>query len=253
MQQARPRIKPAPNVPLVLQMETIQGVEVNSQFTGVEYRYYVVHENEPSTIYLPPEGRDAIIRAEPDLGDFIELLKQKTARGYIYHASRLSDAREEPGPPPPPARPPNGGGVRMLAGNRAPVAPVPRHPDNPDNSEYVRFMQSRQGTYAPSDQRVDWSDMPDVFAGEQRRIAPPPQRPAQPQAQAQPPRPEATGVHPIGQQLAGCFRAAVDAWEETRKYAQEKYGRELEYSTEDVRASGLSVFIGQQKRERGER
>jgi hypothetical protein len=250
-QQARPKIKPVPNVPLILQMETIQGVEMQSQVTGVEYRYYVVYESEPSTLYLPPEGRDALLRAQPDIGDFIELLKQKASGRFVYLAARISDATD-PKPQPPQPRW-NGGGVRMLAGNR-PQALPPRNGHNPDTGGDLTYAQAMQ-TYAPNDRppqkwedkQTHWEDLPDMDLRSQqpRRIAGPQ---PQPQAQAQPPRPEATDVHPIGQQLAGCFRAAVDAWEETRRYAQEKYGVDLKYTSEDIRASGLSVFIGQQRR-----
>jgi hypothetical protein len=256
VQQARPKIKPAPNVPIIFQMETVFGVEVNSQFTGVEYRYFVVFESAPSTLYLPPEGRDAIVRARPEIGDYIELVKQKTSRGFQYVASRCSDA-SEPQPERPYDRPvqqqqppqPNGG-MRMLAGNRHAIARPNGNGYNPETGGDYPYAQAvAHQTYAPNDRHPQaWTDMPDMFEQRPlqqpaRRIAPPPQPPVQ----AQPPRPEASEVHPIGQQLAGCFRAAVDAWEETKRYAQEKYGVSIEYTSEDVRASGLSVYIGQQR------
>jgi hypothetical protein len=232
--QARPKIKPAPNVPLILQMETTFGVECHSDFTGTEFRYYATHENVPSTLYLPPEGRDAIVRADPQVGDFIELVKQKSNGGYVYRACRLaSDANEDVGPPPPPPRKANGEGVRLLAGNRPAPARAPAPAPAPGYAVQ---------TYAPHDRRVDWNDMPQSVVP--RRIGPPQaQQPPPAPAQA-PERPE---VHPVAERMAACFREAVDAWEQTVKHAKEVHGIELAYTSEDVRATGLTWLINSLK------
>jgi hypothetical protein len=79
-----------------------------------------------------------------------------------------------------------------------------------------------------------------------RQPAAPQSRSAQPTAQAQPPRPAANGVHPVGQQLAGCLRAAIDAATEAEGYAKGK-NFPLEFTSEDIRAMAVSVFIGQQR------
>jgi hypothetical protein len=93
---ARPKIKPIVDVPIVLQMESVIGQESKSPYTGIEYRYSVVHEHQPSFIYLPPEGRDAIVRARPQVGDLVELLMQKRGREQYFRAQILSDGYEQP-------------------------------------------------------------------------------------------------------------------------------------------------------------
>jgi len=62
------------------------------------------------------------------------------------------------------------------------------------------------------------------------------------QPQAQP----AKNVSPVSQQLADCLRAAIDASMEAQEYAH-SLGGELHFNEEDIRAMGLSIYIGRQR------
>ena len=225
--QSREKIKPIVDVPLILQMETVSGQESSSQFNGLEYRYNVIHEKRPSIIYLPREGRDAIVQAQPVPGDYVELLKQKRGSQIVFQAQVLGDAREMdeayPEEPPPPAAP-----SRLAAPARNGL-PVHSH-----------------GTARPIAPATARAALPP--APQQRAQQPPPRPPSnghQATGQALPPRPDDLTISPIAQQVAGCLRVAVDAWEEIRQYARERYGVEIEYTAEDIRATGTSVFIQQ--------
>jgi hypothetical protein len=212
----RQKITPQINVPIYLQLETVYGQECRSTVNGVEYRYNVRHENQPGLIYLTANGRDALLRAQPRVGDVIELVRQKRGQATVY-AVTLCDGQ-----------------------------PWQADPDQNDAYEEPEYQEP------PQPMRM--------LAPQQRqpmRIAPPPQQqqPAagtgraastQPQFGAPPPRPDAN-LPPIAQQLAGCMRVALDAWEETVAYAKSK-GVELDYSSEDVRCTGLSVYINHQDR-----
>lgn len=199
---ARPKIKLIVDVPCVIQLETTQGRESKSDYTGIEYAYNVIHDSTPSILYLPAEGRHAIEGLRPEVGDFVELLKQKRGKEYFFHAQIVSDGAE-PAPPPPPQRAP----VRMLAPAQR-TATTNASPSNGYSNGHGRTATA-----------------------------------AAPQFQAMPPHPEAD-ISPVAQQLAGCLRVSLDAWEQTRLYAQERYGVALTYTSEDVRAVGLSFYIG---------
>lgn len=93
----RQKLKLPIDVPMVLQLENLDGQPVQSQYSdGPEYRYDVKHRNEHCLIYLPAQGRDAIMRSRATVGDEIELLKQKRGNGYVYAANVLPDGTEPP-------------------------------------------------------------------------------------------------------------------------------------------------------------
>lgn len=213
---ARDKIKPAIDVPLILQMEQVYGQEVPSQFTGLEYRFTVVFEERPAFIYLPKEGRDAILQARPEVGDFIELLKRKRNNRVTFSAKVLSDANEEPQP------------RRTQSRNGRYSEDVPSYQSNYEDDPFAR------------------RDEPPPPPRQMRQLPQPEQQQPRSQAsahgQAQPPRPEATNISPIAQQLAGCLRVSIDAWEEAVAYARLK-NVQLDYTSEDVRAVGLSFYI----------
>ncbi|WP_180540756.1 hypothetical protein [Nevskia soli] len=196
----RQKIAPIVDVPLLLEMETVFGQECNSKFNGVEYRFNVIHQGNPCFIYLPESGRDALASLRPDVGETVELLKQKKGTAFVYRAQRLSDAQEIharlPSPPP------------------AAIAPVePRA--NGANGANVRTIAPRA-----------------------------PQPPATTGANALAPQ-----LPTVAMRLASCLCASLDAWEETRAYAARK-GATLDYTSEDVRATGLTVYISQEKNAR---
>ncbi len=227
----REKIKPIVDVPLLLQMETVSGQEASSVYNGVEYRYNVVHENRPSVIYLPAEGRDAIVRAQPVPGDYVELLKQKRGAHIVFQAQVLGDAYEQGYAEDTPQR-------HAHWENE----PQPTMPPRPTRLNGVANGVTRNGGVSQGGVRL-------MAPAPARAALPPPPGPQRAQqqhqaaGQAQPPRPDDLSVSPIAQQVAGCLRVALDAWEEIRKYARERYGVEIQYTTEDIRATGTSVFI----------
>ncbi len=213
---ARDKIKPLFDVPLVFELEQTDGQEVPSKFTGLEYRFSVIFEARPAYIYLPVEGRNAILSIRPQAGELIELVKQKSGNQLYFRAQRLSDAYDEE-PPAPAAR--NG---------------TPRHAAPQTLNRGAYYRREEPGANPPP--------LPPRQALPAAPAAAPPASHAQSTGQAMPPRPEAPNVSPLTQRMAGCLRVAYDAWEEVRAYARSK-GGELTYTSEDVRATGLSIYI----------
>jgi hypothetical protein len=132
----RTKIKPIVDVPMILEMESVVGQEANSPYTGLEYRYSVVHDRQPAFIYLPPEGRDALVRAHPQVGDLVELVMQKRGKQQFFRAQVLGDAQEPPAnqvAPRPQRVPSNGNGYtnghrQLAAAPQAAPAPTPQMP-----------------------------------------------------------------------------------------------------------------------------
>jgi hypothetical protein len=87
-------VKPVVDVPIILQLQTVIGQEVHSKYAGVEYRYSVIHDYQPCVIYLPPEGRDAIVRAGPQPGDLVEFVMQRQGRQSWFQVQVLDDSQE---------------------------------------------------------------------------------------------------------------------------------------------------------------
>ena len=221
MTTARDKIKPLFDVPLVFELEQIDGQEMTSKFTGLEYRFSVIFNRQPAYIYLPPEGRDAILSIRPQAGELIELVKQKSGNQLHFRAQRLSDSyEEEPAPPPAPR---NGTTTRTAA------------PQTLNRGDYYRRAEPE----APARPLPPRHALPAVPPAPAPALA---AARAQGVGQAMPPRPEATHVSPLTQRMPGCLRVAYDAWEEVRAYARAQ-GGELDYTTEDVRATGLSIYI----------
>lgn len=99
MLMQREKIKPVTDVPITFQLQNL-GEECSSQFNGVEWRYNVVYDAKPCTIYLPREGRDAILRARPEAGDVVRLIKTKRGNTYAYIVNRVSEDAESEAPAP---------------------------------------------------------------------------------------------------------------------------------------------------------
>ena len=232
MSVSRDKIKPIVDVPLIFQLEAVYGQEVPSKFEqGIEYRFSVVHDSRPAYIYLPSSGRDAILQARPDPGDFIELLKLKKNNQVWFRAQVLSDAYEQAAAPP----------TRPLD-EESPLHYRPRY----ENEPFARQEEP------PPPRRLLPTPAPSAAPPPHPPEAPPPQRQQRGQyaGQALPPHPDDSHISPIAQQLAGCLRVSIDAWEEAVAYARSK-GCELDYTSEDVRAVGLSFYINASNRNNG--
>jgi hypothetical protein len=231
----RQKIQPVVDVPLVLEMETVFGQECSSRFNGVEWRYNVLHQQQPCYIYLPAEGRDAIQRAQPQVGDMIELVKQKRGNSVVFNAQRAQPLYPD---------------QRDQQRQAAPVAqaaqynPPPQYAQTDQRPGGVRMLAPRPP--------LPVTNPPHVWA--HRHAEPPPAFPeGQPQEQNQQRRPEPPPPPPpaanVQEVLTQCLHTSFDAWEETRAYALAK-GVALDFTSEDVRATALSIFISAQQRER---
>jgi len=66
--------------------------------------------------------------------------------------------------------------------------------------------------------------------------------PAPRQAETQPTE-AAAEVHPITRRLMSCLCSAIDACSEAETYARSKHFGDLEFTSEDIRAAALTIFI----------
>lgn len=199
----REKIKPVIDIPLLVQLDTTEGVRSESQFTGLEFRYDAKHEGRPVKLYVKEEGRDAILRAQPIAGDLVEILMQKDRSGeFVWSAHVISDGDE----PPPPVLPesPRSRPARQLS------APIPN------------------GKYTEPQKEV------------LRRVLPAKNDPSR----STPTRNEQPTTSPLARQVGGCLRTSFDAWELLREHAANA-GVDFSYTSEDVRAFAISIFIDQ--------
>jgi hypothetical protein len=225
----RQKIQPVVDVPLLMEMETVFGTECSSKFNGTEYRYNVMFDRQPCFIYLPADGRDAITRAQPTVGETIELLKFKRGSQYYFRAQRVGDAydpqtqyhQHPPAPPPPPVQQQYENGHSQQNGDR------------------WGYENGGPRLLAPRPQQQQRYRQPEP---------PPPPPPPNERYEQRPPQPTAPDAvrTTVKDQLLNCLTTSFDAWEETRAYAKSK-GVQLDYTSEDVRATALSVYIGAQR------
>lgn len=90
----REKVRFTTNVPFVVLLEQVEGREATSSYNGREHRYNVLQHGRPHTLYLPPEGANALRRATPNVGDEVELLKVLRDGRQDWSARVLSDAHE---------------------------------------------------------------------------------------------------------------------------------------------------------------
>jgi hypothetical protein len=92
-------IKPQIDVPLVVQLgRGPEGVEKAGKY-GVDYQYIV--NNGAGVMWLPKEGRDALIRSGARAGDEVEIVKSMRGKQAVFSAQVVSDAAEPPVAPAP--------------------------------------------------------------------------------------------------------------------------------------------------------
>lgn len=71
-------------------------------------------------------------------------------------------------------------------------------------------------------------------------------RESKPEPAPAPPPPAVREVHPVTEQLTSCLKSAIDAAAAAQEHARER-GLGVTFTSEDVRAIALSVYIGLQR------
>lgn len=216
-------IKLQTDVPVVVLLDYgPEGKEVKGQF-GVQYQFTL--NNDSAVMWIDPQARDALRRSGAQAGDEVEILKQQKGKAVSYGVRLVSDAQ----PSAPAARPAPRGAKASGLPARAYYPAVPGNGAAPAPAQAIE-QQARTAEYVTR-------ELKSARVGEPARPAPEASAPQQPR------QPE---VHPITEQLAKCLRSAVDACKQAQDYAREQQ-LGIQFTSEDVRAIGLSVYIGQQR------
>lgn len=120
-------IKPQVDVPIVIKLDRgPEGRETAGQF-GTQYQYTV--NDDSAVLWLPPQGREALLRSGATAGDSVQLLKLQHGKATQFVATKTGagagSARTwdelqayEDAPPPEPAR-----SIRILAPAPPPAPP----------------------------------------------------------------------------------------------------------------------------------
>lgn len=99
-------VRITPNTPAIVKLDFgPEGIEREGKF-GVQYQYTL--NDDCGVMWLPAEGRNALIRSGAEAGDSVRILK--TAKGFdvrvISDAAELEAGEPEPEPEPEPERKP---------------------------------------------------------------------------------------------------------------------------------------------------
>jgi hypothetical protein len=172
------------------------AVECRRQY-GIGWRYSV--NNGTAVMYLPAEGREALLQCGAGAGDEVAIRKLSKGR---WEAEWISD--ERPSPPQPETRPEG-------------------ETDQP---------RPRRSKARPQPERL--------FAGPELQTAPEPEPPP-------PTRSDNFGRHDHAAAHDDCYCVAVDVALEVQEYARKK-GINIAFTGSDIRAMGITVFIGDNQR-----
>ncbi len=105
-------IKPQFDQPVVVKLDFgAEGMQRDGKY-GVEYQYTL--NDNTAVMWLPSQGRDALVRTQAQQGDYVQLSKTKRGQQNYWTAQVVPDALEDDDAPPPP---------RRLAAPPQPVAP----------------------------------------------------------------------------------------------------------------------------------
>jgi hypothetical protein len=172
------------------------AVECRGQY-GIDWRYSV--NNGTAVMYLPAEGREALLQCGAGTGD--EVAIRKVSKG-LWEAEWISN---EPASPP---------------------QPETRPEDETDEPRPRRSKPRR---------------LPErLFAEPELQAAPEPQPPS-------PPVPITSAAMTTLQRMMSCYYVAVDVALEVQEYARKK-GINIAFTGSDIRAMGITVFIGDNQR-----
>lgn len=81
-----------------------EGIQREGKY-GIDFEYVV--NDDSAIMWLPKEGRDALLASGIQPGDEVQLVKSKRGKTLLFSAERISDAKEPAKPnghryPPPP-------------------------------------------------------------------------------------------------------------------------------------------------------
>lgn len=103
-------IRPMVDQPVVVKLDKSDGVQREGKY-GIDFQYTV--NDDSGVMWLPRDGRDALLRAGAQAGDAVEILKEKRGRDFIFNVRLVGDAFES--------------NLKMaINGNGHNAAPIPR-------------------------------------------------------------------------------------------------------------------------------
>jgi hypothetical protein len=217
-----------------------EGTQKPSRYGGVDYMYTV--NGGAASLYLPPQGRQALFQCGAQAGD--EVAIRKSRRGNV----EMFDAEVIPPNGHNGHNPPNGG---YHPPNGHDSAPTNRYPENPPNGSPSRLMPSAEYYQQPSGRRSMPLPSDDHY---QPRNPIPVQRSSNSgysNGNHPSPSPRPIAVDRPAQSpshLASCLRAAIDAAADAAEYAREK-GMGITFLGSDIRAMANCLKIGDDRRE----
>ena len=86
-------IKPQYDQPIVVKLDFgADGIQRDGKY-GVEYQY-TLNDNS-AVMWLPQQGRDALLRTQAQAGDYVQLAKQRRGQGSYWTAQVMPDAAED--------------------------------------------------------------------------------------------------------------------------------------------------------------
>jgi hypothetical protein len=139
-------IKPQLDVPVTVKLDKgPEGIERDGKY-GIDWQYTV--NDDSGVMWLPRDGRDALLRAGAQAGDEVQILKATLAGKTTFTAQVLASDATEPEPEPtPPARNGNGNGhAHVQPRGRAPLPPRAYH----QPEAVPRPQQAAKAAPAPS-------------------------------------------------------------------------------------------------------
>jgi hypothetical protein len=220
---AREIVKPILDQPIIVRLDHGPlGTEKRTD-KGTDFQYVINHDE--GIMWLPPDGRDALLKCMARAGDTVEILKTKRGAKAFFAAQVLPDDGIAP-PPAPTAAP--------AKSYRADAYPPPHN--------YPRPAPPPR----PLPPSVYYQPEPEPYSGPATQQLVPAPQPAP--APAPPPAAAAarSGQTTMTDKLARCLICAVDAAQVAAAHAK-AHGLALAWTSEDIRAMGLSVFINLQR------
>ena len=172
------------------------GIECHGEY-GIDWRYSV--NNGKAVIYLPAEGREAVLQSGAAAGEEVAIRRLGKGR---WEAERI-----------------------------APYLPLSPEPEPGEANETDQPVQPRSAT-RPLPERL--------FA------RPEPQGASEPSSSPEPVA-LSTAVATASQHMMSCYCVAVDVAVEVQEYARRK-GINIAFTGSDIRAMGITVYIGDNQR-----
>jgi hypothetical protein len=217
----RQKVKLVVDVPVTMQLEMIWNKKFPNNDGTVSYRFDVLVEEVPSSIYVPLAVRNAILKTGVQKGDWFELVMTRQNGETIYHAQLLSDARE-PEPEP---------------------QPLPKHVPQPA----VNFVKPQQSAQAQPQDYAETLQHPISRPQPSAQVQAP--APAQRSAAAQDTHPaQVSAYQVIEDQWFEALKISYNAWERLKRYAIEVGGTPVDYKSEDIRCFATSMRISHDRR-----